>query len=432
MDTIKSANLDSMDYSFLFDDSGTYKTNKLSTQQQQQQQQRNTNSSLRSRTLSSTYHFISSPIFTKLDKSTINDRSSIFSLTNHDDDFSELNLDSYRRLSRNQLDYSSLPSQIELENDTNKTNELDKMKGKITSLWNNVKYGWTTYSRKNKTNFDKTSPICILGRFYSNDDNHVYYSSNFEKDDYCYVDETNGKLHQQHIFKTFDEDINTRLWFTYRKEFPAINGTKYTSDAGWGCMLRSAQMLIGQAFLVHFLGRGWSLFSENSIGCEKLHREIISWFNDRLSNKCPFGLHRLLLIANNKIGKKVGDWFGPGSIILIVRDALEMAKEFIPILKNINIYVAQDCTIYKQDVLEMCLSKKNDEEKSALLFTPVIVLVSVRLGGEELNEIYIPTLKMFLEMDNCLGIIGGKPKHSLYFIGYQGCCCFFCVILRVL
>ena len=53
-------------------------------------------------------------------------------------------------------------------------------------------------------------------------------------------------------------------------------------------------------------------------------------------------------------------------------------------------------------------------------FTPCILLISVRLGGEELNEIYVDSLKMFLELDICIGIIGGKPKHSLYFLGYQG------------
>ena len=440
MDLLNDGNLEFMDYSFLFDETVKTSNNNNNNAKQPQRSQINlyaaqhnpNNNNNINRTLSSTYYHVDLPI--------INDRqSSLYNAaSNYDDDFNDdeyLNLESYRR-SRNRQEYSSLPSTNSIENERRFTennnsnnNDLEKVKTKITSIWNNVRYGWTTYSKKIRTNFDKINPICILGRYYSNDDNHVYYLKNIVKplnslqasnnndNEYCYVDE-HGK--QQQMFEKFEDDISTRLWFTYRKNFPLINGTNYSSDAGWGCMLRSVQMLIGQGFLLHFFGRSWSLYAENLVSSEKLHREIISWFNDRFSNKCPFGLHRLLLIATSKIGKKVGDWFGPSSAILILRDALQDAREHLPMLNNINIYVAQDCTIYKQDVLEMCLKKENEDTRASTLFTPVIILISLRLGGEELNEIYVPTLKLFLEMENCLGIIGGKPKHSLYILGYQG------------
>lgn len=49
-------------------------------------------------------------------------------------------------------------------------------------------------------------------------------------------------------------DVQTRLWFTYRKGFVQIGNTNFTSDRGWGCMLRCGQMVIGQALIFLNLG----------------------------------------------------------------------------------------------------------------------------------------------------------------------------------
>lgn len=51
--------------------------------------------------------------------------------------------------------------------------------------------------------------------------------------------------------------ITPRLvWFSYRIKFPPIEPTLKTSDVGWGCTIRSAQMFMANCLLIHELGRG--------------------------------------------------------------------------------------------------------------------------------------------------------------------------------
>lgn len=232
------------------------------------------------------------------------------------------------------------------------------------------------------------------------------------------------KLTNDNMKTPLEQEIYSRLWFTYRKDFEPLSGnTNYTSDCGWGCMLRTAQMLIAQGLLVHTFGKDWSLYKSLKSDDEiNIYKDLISLFNDRNSKSCPFGIHNLLNLADKKLvteineksnkTTRVGTWFGPSAVCILMKEALNKSLDN-PLLQNIRFYVAQDCTIYKQDILNICCSENEN-------FIPCIILVSVRLGGESINEIYIESLKAFFRKSNCIGMIGGKPKHSLYFIGYQG------------
>ena len=54
----------------------------------------------------------------------------------------------------------------------------------------------------------------------------------------------------------FVQDYQSRFWFSYRRDFERIEPSYFTTDVGWGCMLRTAQMLLAQAFSSLLLSRG--------------------------------------------------------------------------------------------------------------------------------------------------------------------------------
>lgn len=55
--------------------------------------------------------------------------------------------------------------------------------------------------------------------------------------------------------------------------------------------------------------------------------------------------------------------------------------------------------------------------------TALLLLVPVVLGIERLNaERYAAQLRAVLRWPESVGVVGGRPGHSFYFIGYQVCC----------
>ncbi|KAE9017012.1 hypothetical protein PR002_g13513 [Phytophthora rubi] len=91
-------------------------------------------------------------------------------------------------------------------------------------------------------------------------------------------------------FDAYKRNFEAILWFTYRRDFPQMTPYDFTSDAGWGCMLRSAQMLLGQALQRRLLGRDWrlpALFeAEIDARLPDKYVTLLRWFADLPDVEC--------------------------------------------------------------------------------------------------------------------------------------------------
>ncbi|KAI9495554.1 hypothetical protein BDB00DRAFT_760092 [Zychaea mexicana] len=205
----------------------------------------------------------------------------------------------------------------------------------------------------------------------------------------------------------FYDDFTTRFWMTYRHNYPPIRPSSYKTDIGWGCMLRSGQSLLANALLIHCLGRvDW-----RRRGNEKdvQYLKIIQWFLDELSPRAPFSIHRIALLGK-QLGKNIGEWFGPSTISQVI---LALVSDFPS--AQLAVYIATDGVVYRNAVEDAATGKRPRDE-----FQSILVLVAIRLGIDQLHPTYYPALKACFQLPWFVGIAGGRPNSSLYFLGMQG------------
>lgn len=160
----------------------------------------------------------------------------------------------------------------------------------------------------------------------------------------------------------------------YRYGFPPIQG--YTDDCGWGCTIRSAQMMIGSACL--HINKG-----------EISTAELVNIIGD--TDNSIFSIQNIVDYGGN-FGLGAGDWFTPSiASKCIAGVATERDWEKCKIIIHPEV--------------------PSNEQK------PVLLLLCTRLGLDKLDVSYHEILTLFLNDTAAVGIIGGKKTSSYYFIG---------------
>ncbi|KAL7945259.1 hypothetical protein V8C42DRAFT_325034 [Trichoderma barbatum] len=203
------------------------------------------------------------------------------------------------------------------------------------------------------------------------------------------------------IPKSVDPRATSALSFTVRIKSTLSDPTGFSSDSGWGCMIRSGQSLLATTIGVLRLGRDWRRGQ-----CQQEERQLISMFAD--DPRAPYSIHNFVRHGATACGKFPGEWFGPSATAQCIQ-ALTSSSEL-----PLRVYSPND----GQDVYEdsfMKIAKPDGRE-----FHPTLILIRTRLGIDKITPIYWDALFAALQMPQSVGIAGGRPSSSHYFVGSQG------------
>ncbi|KAJ7494901.1 peptidase family C54-domain-containing protein [Mycena latifolia] len=179
---------------------------------------------------------------------------------------------------------------------------------------------------------------------------------------------------------------------------------------------------------------------------------LLSWFLD--APAAPFSVHRMAL-AGKAAGKDVGMWFGPSAAAGAIRTLVDAFPAC-----GLGVSVATDGTLYQTEVFAASHSPAAraalhhstgpasshghghgharspgssahghghassghhaKPETKAWGDRPVLLLLGIRLGLDGVNPVYHETIKLLYTFPQSVGIAGGRPSSSYYFIGVQG------------
>jgi len=274
-------------------------------------------------------------------------------------------------------------------------------------------------------------------------------------------------------FSAFKVLFRSILWFSYRSNFPMLKGSLFNSDTGWGCMLRSLQMVIAQAFQRHYSSSEWNTrVGPAGVGggeltepefCRATRLQIVEYFADDPSS--PYSIHRLVELGGF-FGKKPGEWYGPtlashiarcansahledeaersrleqgedgqvgasGSGFLEKPMSILCARDGVVDMRELQAYFAASeaepaqpsCPLPNMslDCHESGGSDGLSKQRSAAVAAAaskksLLLLVPLRLGLRTISDPHLKMLRATLQIPQSVGFIGGSPGHSLYFV----------------
>ena len=278
----------------------------------------------------------------------------------------------------------------------------------------------------------------------------------------------------QNNFQIFASQLKTFLYMSYRNNFTNFNIKdlgNVTSDSGWGCTIRSCQMMLSKGL--------YEIYSNSKMSSkdrEKLLKKILILFSDNLLNKNDIinnlsnsenennkyfnEFDNLIRIYMNKIynfvkekvektkfkyDEKLLKFIAPFSILVLCKlgncvckftSSNNMIKSFIQINEQlfdnkIGIVYYELGLIIKNTVYETFFEKinnfnNNDNNNNNIVkfndnyykfYKKGFIFISLRLGLRNLEDIFYDKIPELFSIRNNIGFVGGKDKQAFYCIG---------------
>lgn len=181
--------------------------------------------------------------------------------------------------------------------------------------------------------------------------------------------------------------------FCYRQDFEPISDSKYKTDRGWGCCLRSTQSMIAQ-FILHLYNLYPTLYMKTfSNYLASPSASPLSLFFD--TPKAPFSIHNI--IANGDSTQlTAGEWAKPS-----------VAAESI---SNIFHSLGLNCTIFRDFLISPKLENVS---------YPCLLLMPGLFGLNKFDVTFLPLLEAEICMEGSLGFISGKGNSAYYVVGFD-------------
>ncbi|CAD8095647.1 unnamed protein product [Paramecium sonneborni] len=278
----------------------------------------------------------------------------------------------------------------------------------------NLKYSWQQSSKEDINNKELVDAvISILGFSIKN-----------------LPSEKKKELIQQMYSRT--------IWFTYRKNFPQILNSQQTSDAGWGCMLRSGQMIWAQILRVHIRQKKqhskdyqYKLLCAFADDDDDEHKKLLT--NDLKVCLSPYSIQKIETISQIKFSTKPCQWYRPDQVLnaflqLHQLKPLEGSEDLQISISDNLLYDRLYCEMYglqmdcehiineikmdkTKEISKICNICQKQQPKSLAIF------LLTRIGLEEINKDYLPFLNDLIDLPYFQGIIGGKDDKAYYILG---------------
>ena len=248
------------------------------------------------------------------------------------------------------------------------------------------------------------------------------------------------------------------LYFSYRSGFTNLNSIgcgDYTSDCGWGCMVRCSQMILSKGLIkkkiIDLYGENNTMVDDNTmdkIRKETLYLFIDSYLPSEATENHPdfkyFWQNLNNLKKTNSEYKYISEIIPPYSIHILCKlgkcagiftSDIKMIKAFSQIneqiFNSINLVHFESGFISKKKLITNFCEKYNASSSNYLDTIPYngvdyifkkggLIFISFRLGLSKLNPNYYDIIPLiFKKIHNNLGFVSGKKNRAYYFIGIQ-------------